>query len=302
MKSRNKFPQQAKDRSVLILSPEGKPLRSIRINFLTIMLFIACAACGFAALLMPSSVFRFYDTEGYKKIRLNEQNRLLQERITSASQMVKTLEDQIGSLEGKKKRVSELLGENEASKAPANKKERSNVDRLMSDPERLVKEVLRWEGVCLSFLKSIGSGNPFDTIPVCSPVMADIAISQKFGKTNDPFTNRIKWHYGIDYAAAPGTEVIATASGMVIRTENDPVWGKRIIIRHGRGMSTKYAHLGVIGVRRGQTVRRGEVIGVIGTSGLTTGPHVHYEVWYNSQPVDPESFYFPGMAQAAVSR
>jgi murein DD-endopeptidase MepM/ murein hydrolase activator NlpD len=299
MKNRHRHPHQAKDGSLLILSPEGKPLKSIKINFLTLMLFIVCAACGFAALLMPASVFRFHDAEGYKKIRLNEQNRLLQERITSASQMVKTLEDQIGSLEGKKKRVSELLGEKETSNTPAIKKERSSVDRLMSDPERLVKEVLRWEGVYRSFMKSIGSGNPFDTIPVCSPVMANIAVSQDFGKTNDPFTNRIKWHYGIDYAAAPGTEVIATASGTVILTENDPVWGKRIIIRHGRGMSTKYAHLGVVSVRRGQTVRRGAVIGVIGSSGLTTGPHVHYEVWYNGQPVDPETFYFPGTVQTA---
>jgi murein DD-endopeptidase MepM/ murein hydrolase activator NlpD len=293
MKSRNTSPHQSRDRSLLILSPEGKPLKSIKISFLTIMLFVVCAACGFAALLMPSSVFRFHDAEGYKKIRLNEQNRLLQERIASASQMVKTLDDQIGSLEGKKKRVSEVLGGKEASNSPALKKERSGVDRLMSDPERLVKEVLRWEGVCLSFMESIGSGNPFDTIPVCSPVMAQIAMSQNFGRINDPFTNRVKWHYGIDYAAAPGTEVIATASGTVILTENDPVWGKRIIIRHGRGMSTKYAHLGVVSVRRGQTVKRGAVIGVIGSSGLTTGPHVHYEVWHNGQPVDPETFYFP---------
>jgi murein DD-endopeptidase MepM/ murein hydrolase activator NlpD len=299
MKSRNRSPQQAKDRALLILSPEGKPLRSIKINFFTIVLFIACAACGFAALLLPSSFFRFRDAEGYKKIRLNEQNRLLQERITSASQMVKTLEDQIGSLEGKKKRVSELLGEKETSNGPAVKKERSRVDRLMSDPENLVKEVLRWEWVCRSFMDSIGSGNPFDTIPVCSPMMPDVAISQNFGKNNDPFTNQMKWHYGIDYAAAPGTEVIATASGTVITAENDPVWGKRIVIKHGRGMSTKYAHLGVVTVHRGQTVKRGAVIGVIGTSGLATGPHVHYEVWYNGQPVDPETYFFPGMVQAA---
>ena len=298
MKSRNSSSQQERDGSLLILSPDGKPLKSIKINSFTIMLFCACAACGFAALLMPSSVFQFNDAEGYKKIRLNEQNRLLHERIASASQMVKTLEDHIGSLEEKKKRVSELLGAREKSNVPSQKKERSGVDRLMSDPEKLVREVCRWEGICLSFIKSIGNGNPFDTIPVCSPVEADIAISQKFGKIKDPFTNTVKWHYGIDYAGAPGTEVTATALGTVIRTENSPVWGKRIVIRHGRGMSTKYAHLGSVAVRRGQRVKRGTVIGTIGSSGLTTGPHVHYEVWHNGKPVDPESFYFPGMLQA----
>ena len=299
MKSRNNFPQQEKDGSLLILSPDGKPLKSIRINSFFITFFFVCAACGFAALLLPSSVFRSHDREGYKKIRLNEQNRVLQERIASASQTVKTLEDQIGSLEEKKKRVAELLGTKEMSAVSQQKKERSGADRLMSDPEKLVREVLRWERVCLSFVNSIGNGNPFDTIPVCRPVEAGIAVSQKFGKIKDPFTNAVKWHYGIDYAGAPGTEVIATASGTVIRTENDPVWGKRIIIKHSRGMSTKYAHLGTIAVRRGEKVRRGAVIGVIGSSGLATGPHVHYELWYNDKPVDPESFYFPGMVQSA---
>jgi murein DD-endopeptidase MepM/ murein hydrolase activator NlpD len=299
MKSRNSSPQQDKDGSLLILSPEGKPLKSIRINSLTIMLFCVCAACGFAALLLPSSLFRFHDKEGFKKIRLNEQNKLLQKRIASASQTVKTLEDQIGSLEEKKKRVAELLGTKEMPAAQQQKKERSGADRLLSDPEKLVREVIRWEGVCLSFVKSIGDGNPFDTIPVCRPVEAGIAVSQKFGKTKDPFTNTVKWHYGIDYASAPGTEVIATASGTVIRTENDPVWGKRIIIKHGRGMSTKYAHLRTVSVRRGEKIKRGEVIGTIGSSGLATGPHVHYELWHNNKPVDPEAFYFPGMVQGA---
>jgi murein DD-endopeptidase MepM/ murein hydrolase activator NlpD len=298
MKKQRLPPQRDKKQSILVLSPEGRPLKTLKINSFIIIVAVICALCGFVTLFIPVSVFQNRDADGYNKIRLNQQNRQLQERIAEAALTVQTLQDQIGSLEAKKNRVIELVGATESTRATPQKIQRSDAERFFDDPEKLVKEVSRWEAICSSFMKSIGKGNPFDTIPVCKPVLGDVAVVQGFGKIHDPFTNQVKWHYGIDYAAAPGTEVIATASGIVIQAENDPLWGKRIVIKHGRGISTKYAHLGTMRVRRGQIIKRGAPLGTIGATGLTTGPHVHYEVWYRGHPADPHLYYFPGVTNA----
>ena len=79
-----------------------------------------------------------------------------------------------------------------------------------------------------------------------------------------------------------------------MRVEKDAVWGNRIVIAHADSISTVYAHLGTVSTASGRTVKRGEVIGTIGYSGLTTGPHVHYEILKNGVAVDPESFFYPG--------
>jgi murein DD-endopeptidase MepM/ murein hydrolase activator NlpD len=295
------FTRKDNDRSLLILSPEGKPLRSIKLGLLTIVLLFIAAVCGITAIFMPSAMFRIRNDEGYKKIHLNEQNKLLKERIAVTSPMIKDLDEEIGSLDRKKDRVSSLLGGRKPDEAAPPKPRRSYADRLHSDPEKLIGEITQWEAIAVSFMSSMGKGNLFDTIPVCRPVFVNAAVSQPFGKVNDPFTNKTKWHYGIDYAASQGIAVITTAAGQVVRAETDAVWGKRVIIRHGRGLSTKYAHLGSVVVRRGQKVERGEVIGTIGISGLATGPHVHYELWYNGHPVNPEEYYFPYTATIAAA-
>ena len=102
-----------------------------------------------------------------------------------------------------------------------------------------------------------------------------------------------KRHQGIDFVALPGTPVCATASGNVRSVENDPIWGNRVIIEHAAGFSTVYAHLGSIQVVLGDQVKRGRQIGTVGQSGITTEPHVHYEVRRNGEAMDPEDLFFP---------
>ena len=98
-------------------------------------------------------------------------------------------------------------------------------------------------------------------------------------------------HKGIDIAWGYGVPIVATANGKVQKIDNDPMGlGWYIVLRHNYGFHTRYGHFDRIIVQKGQEVRRGQIIGYMGSSGLSTGPHLHYEVGIGSQVVDPEQF------------
>lgn len=112
-------------------------------------------------------------------------------------------------------------------------------------------------------------------------------ITSKFGYRKSPFTGRREFHAGLDIANKSGTKLIATANGKISYAARKKYIGHLIIIDHGFGRVTKYGHLKEILVKRGQKVKRGDVIGLIGNTGRSTGPHVHYEVRINGTPVNP---------------
>ncbi len=115
-------------------------------------------------------------------------------------------------------------------------------------------------------------------------------ISSTFGYRRDPINFRIGRHTGTDICAPVGTRVRATAKGVVTSAGWDGDYGNMVKVRHSNGMETWYAHLSRILAKPGQSVRRDDVIGQVGTTGRTTGPHLHYEVHVNGQPVDPEKY------------
>jgi len=122
--------------------------------------------------------------------------------------------------------------------------------------------------------------------PSISPV-AEGWVTSGFGKRKDPFTNVPTMHLGVDFSAPKGTPVYATADGVVITAGWLRNFGRTVEIDHGNGIVTRYAHNQKIKVRRGQRVRRGQVIATVGRSGRATAPHVHYEVRVNGSPVNP---------------
>ncbi|MDA3953056.1 MAG: M23 family metallopeptidase [Bacteroidales bacterium] len=102
-----------------------------------------------------------------------------------------------------------------------------------------------------------------------------------------------KFHYGMDFTAQTGTEIYVTGDGVVEVVDNSlRGYGKRIVVNHGFGYKTLYAHLNGFNVRKGQKVKRGEVIGFVGSSGTSTAPHLHYEVFKNNNKVNPVHYYF----------
>ncbi len=127
-----------------------------------------------------------------------------------------------------------------------------------------------------------------NAIPSTWPVHGRLTAG--FGQRMDPFSGEAAFHPGIDIADAVGTDVVATGDGLVIEAEPDAGYGRSILIDHGDGITTRYAHLSRIFVVVGEQVKQGESIGAIGMSGRTTGPHLHYEVRIHGTPVNPGRF------------
>ena len=137
------------------------------------------------------------------------------------------------------------------------------------------------------------------TLPLAEPMSGGV-ISSTFGVRPDPFLGRPAMHTGIDYAEPEGTAVRATAPGIVTRAGPAGGYGNMIEIDHGDGVSSRYGHLSRIDVSVGDKIVRNEAIGAVGSTGRSTGPHLHYEVRRNDEPVDPESFYRIGRRIASI--
>jgi len=115
-------------------------------------------------------------------------------------------------------------------------------------------------------------------------------VSSAFGWRTDPFKGRAKFHGGIDLAARYGTEVPAAAAGTVVTAEEQGSYGLTVVVRHPNGFESRYAHLSSLDVREGDTVAQGQQVGRVGSTGRSTGPHLHFEVTQAGRRVDPEQF------------
>ena len=128
-------------------------------------------------------------------------------------------------------------------------------------------------------------------LPAIKPVVNG-RLTDGFGKRRHPIYKRIMDHHGIDLAANRGTPIYATGDGYVTFTGKNGGYGLFVAINHKYGFETKYGHLQKIYVRRGQFVKRGDKIGEVGNTGISTAPHLHYEVHYKGDPVNPTDYYF----------
>jgi murein DD-endopeptidase MepM/ murein hydrolase activator NlpD len=133
------------------------------------------------------------------------------------------------------------------------------------------------------------------TVPVRKPVAGEVDMSSPFGVRLDPFLGRPAIHTGIDLRGETGEPVHATAAGNVSIAGREGGYGNMIEINHGNGLATRYGHLSEIDVKVGQTVRIGDIIGRIGSTGRSTGPHLHYETRVNGEAVDPQKFLRAGV-------
>ena len=115
-------------------------------------------------------------------------------------------------------------------------------------------------------------------------------FSSRFGYRTSPFTGLKEFHKGLDLCASTGTPIMASANGTVSFAGKKGGFGKVVVIDHGHGIVTRYAHLNKIDIKKGQTIKRGEVLGQVGNTGRSTGPHLHYEVHLNGVPMNPQRY------------
>ncbi len=138
-------------------------------------------------------------------------------------------------------------------------------------------------------------------IPAIMPVKNENLkrMASGYGWRTDPFTKARKFHHGMDFSAPRGTPVYATGDGVIERADNrSSGYGKHIRIDHGYGYTSLYAHLYKYNVRRGQKVQRGDLIGFVGSTGRSQGPHLHYEIYKDGEKINPINFYYGQLSPA----
>ncbi len=133
------------------------------------------------------------------------------------------------------------------------------------------------------------------TIPAIQPIQnSDLKrMASGYGWRSDPFTKARKFHYGMDFSAATGTPIYASGNGVVTRADaNSSGYGKHIRIDHGFNYVSLYAHLSNYKVKKGDKVKRGDVIGYVGSTGRSVAPHLHYEIFKDGERINPRNFYY----------
>jgi murein DD-endopeptidase MepM/ murein hydrolase activator NlpD len=139
------------------------------------------------------------------------------------------------------------------------------------------------------------------TVPIRKPVTGDIDTSSNYGIRIDPFLGRPAMHTGLDFRGIVGDPIRATAGGVVVHAGWSGGYGNMVEIDHGNGLSTRYGHLSEIEASVGQNVKTGQVIGRLGSSGRSTGPHLHYETRIDGEAVDPDRFLRAGIRLGGAS-
>ena len=205
------------------------------------------------------------DSARVKDIEVKKEVKLVQSM--SESQMVKSVVEQLNNLSLKVAYQSKSFDE---------------IDDMVKHKEKLLQAIPAIQPVSNKDLTRIGSG---------------------FGNRIDPVYKVRRFHAGIDFTAPLGTPIYATADGVVKEAGfNSGGFGNDVVINHGYGYQTLYGHMYRVKARVGQTVKRGEVIGYVGSTGKSTGPHCHYEVHRNGSPVDPIYYFYNDLSPAQFDR
>jgi murein DD-endopeptidase MepM/ murein hydrolase activator NlpD len=136
-------------------------------------------------------------------------------------------------------------------------------------------------------------------VPYRKPVIGEVEFTSGFGVRSDPFLGRPAMHTGLDFRASTGDPVRATANGKVVSSGWTGGYGRMVEIDHGNGLATRYGHMSEINVRVGDQIRIGQVIGAVGSTGRSTGPHLHYETRIDGEAVDPQKFLRAGVRLSA---
>ena len=136
-------------------------------------------------------------------------------------------------------------------------------------------------------------------VPYRKPVIGEVEFTSGFGVRSDPFLGRPAMHTGLDFRASTGDPVRATANGKVVSSGWTGGYGRMVEIDHGNGLATRYGHMSEINVRVGDQIKIGQVIGAVGSTGRSTGPHLHYETRIDGEAVDPQKFLRAGVRLSA---
>lgn len=271
---------------------DARSVRKVRIPLYAVEVLAIVAVLGAAALgAAVASYSRMVVKVSHYNALRSEEARLRRQYVQLQAQ-AKDTRQQLSSLQSLATEVAATYGIlrwrdtpfRVAAQSPA---EPDNFESSVNQFHFLVRNVSMVSMVDESGLSLLPGPIPANSrlVPSLWPVIGPITAS--FGEREDPFTGQPAFHPGVDIAAAYGTPVEATADGVVVFAGVEEGYGREVVIDHGFGISTCYAHLSGFNVDAGDRVTRGEIIGYVGDSGRSTGPHLHYEVRIHNTPVNP---------------
>jgi murein DD-endopeptidase MepM/ murein hydrolase activator NlpD len=222
-----------------------------------------------------------------------------QEHLDALALQLGELQARVMQLDALSERLAKLAGAKEAELEPAAVPGRggpqvnarpSTEQELQQHINQLAQELAQ-RSDRLDLLESmlLQKNLQKNTMPNGQPVEA-LYNSSSYGWRPDPFNGRMAFHEGLDFSAARGTPIYAAAGGIVTAAQRTPDYGNLVKIDHGSGLETRYAHASRLLVRIGERVKKGQVIAEVGSTGRSTGPHLHFEVRSNGRPMDPRKF------------
>jgi murein DD-endopeptidase MepM/ murein hydrolase activator NlpD len=270
-------------------------LRKISIPLHYLYIFVVAAAIGFLSLTGIASSYTRMLLKVSRYNELRQEKDQLKTNYSRLEQVAQERDVQVASLGSIASEVSALYGlkTQPTLTASADHVDDSEVSSSLDQLHLLRTSALSGAtmvGLTLGLTRNATTADWFraNSAPNLWPV--DGQISASFGERIDPFNGEGAFHSGVDIRSAYGTPVVAPADGTVTFTDMLGGYGRLIMIDHGNGISTRYGHLSGFAVTEGQQVHRGDVIGYVGTSGRSTGPHLHYEVRINDTPVNPYKY------------
>ncbi|HVM86546.1 MAG TPA: M23 family metallopeptidase [Puia sp.] len=279
----------------------------LRIKLLRVLGFLSAAFV--TAIIIVSLAYKYFPSANEK--RLLQQNDALKDNYYLLDDKIKKLQQQMGELEKRDNHVyreifeANPIPDSARAKALQQQKEIQLVQGM--DQENLAISVANTltnlEARIASQDKSYNQIEGFiknkEQLLSCTPAIQPVSnkdlsrIASGFGYRIDPVYKTTKFHAGLDFAAPQGTPIYATANGTVETAGNTGNgYGNHVVINNGYGYETLFGHMFRIKVRPGQKVKRGEIIGWVGSTGKSTGPHCHYEVHRNGDPVDPVYYFY----------
>ena len=289
----------------------------LRVKLLRVLGFLATALVS--ALIIVSIAFRYVDSP--KEKLLKQQYDAISERYDELAAHVKQLDRQMGDLEKRDNDVYRSIFEanpipdSARLKAMEKQKEmllvqsmdqRDLIGSIASTINNLSKRIAFQDK---SFTEIQNFVRNKEVLLASTPAIQPVSnkdlnrIASGFGYRIDPVYKTVKMHAGLDFAAPQGTPIYATADGTVTLAGNiGNGYGNHVIINHGYGYETLYGHMFKVKVKAGKKVKRGEIIGYVGSTGKSTGPHCHYEVHKNDHPLDPVYFFYNDLTPEQFDR
>ena len=271
-------------------------LRKISIPVHYLYVFVIGAAIGFLSLTGIASSYTRMLLKVSQFNQLRTEKDQLKSNYSRLEQVAKERDLQVASLGSIASEVSALYGLKQQPTlvaASAEKIQDVDVSSSLDQLHALRTSALSGAtmvGLTMGLTRNVTTAdwNKANSAPNLWPVEGQVTGS--FGERIDPFNGEGAFHSGVDIGSSYGHPIVAPADGVVTTTDTMGGYGKTIMISHGNGISTRYGHLSGFAVAAGQHVQRGEVIGYVGESGRSTGPHLHYEVRINDTPVTPYKY------------